>query len=499
MLKQLAVFLANKHWRLDNLYTIVDKEDNVGILKMNYAQTVLFKVKHPKTITLKSRQQGISTYKVAEGLDRCIFEANSQNGIQSYGLSESKKLYAKALFMWEHFDPTIKKSLGIKLVVANSEGFKFNNGSTLKIGNFRGDTLSSLHVSELAKIAKKFPEKAEELNTGAFEAVSTNSSISIESTAEGKGGLFYEMWQRAELRLKLVGEEGLTPLDFYPIFLSWTDDPDCSMAEYYEATKEDRLYFTKVEKDLDIVLTQEQKNWAAAKRSRLGGKFDQEYPYSPKAAFDVPVEGTYYLNEYKTLNIQEQELYDPNLLVHSAMDLGMNDTFSIGFFQQHPDGTVKIIGEYHNNGQGLAFYRDIYKALSKERGWVFGVTYVPHDVAVKELIAAQTRWDAMVEMGFNPVLVQKHRLLDGIEATRRFLKTVVISNKCEAIVGAIQNYRKKFDRSLSVYLDSPLHDEYSHTADMIRYIAMGLLSSPISDIYVRETKQVKRKSLGYDI
>jgi hypothetical protein len=52
----------------------------------------------------------------------------------------------------------------------------FSNGSTLKIGNFRGDTLSFLHVSELAKIAKRFPEKAEELNSGAFEAVSTNSS-----------------------------------------------------------------------------------------------------------------------------------------------------------------------------------------------------------------------------------------------------------------------------------------------------------------------------------
>ena len=87
--------LSSKLWRLDNLYTIIDKEDNKIIMRLNHAQKMVFSVKHPKTITLKSRQQGISTYKVAEGLDKCIFNSNSQAGIQSYGLSEGKKLYKK--------------------------------------------------------------------------------------------------------------------------------------------------------------------------------------------------------------------------------------------------------------------------------------------------------------------------------------------------------------------------------------------------------------------
>ena len=108
----------------------------------------------------------------------------------------------------------------------------------------------------------------------------------------------------------------------------------------------------------------------------------------------------------------------------------------------------------------------------------------------------------MVELGFSPELVAKHSLQDGIEATRQFLKIVEIDSKCEVIIDAIQNYRKKYDRSLGVFLRSPVHDEYSHTADMIRYIAMGLKYSPISreDIYVRPRITQKRQHFsGYDI
>ena len=129
-------------------------------MKLNHAQNAHFKIQHPKTITLKSRQQGISTYKIAEGLDKCLFHPHTQAGIQSYGQSESKKLSRKALFMWEMLDQDVKDFLGIKLIACNAEGFVFSNGSVLKIGNFRGDTLQGLHVSELGKIAKYFPQKA---------------------------------------------------------------------------------------------------------------------------------------------------------------------------------------------------------------------------------------------------------------------------------------------------------------------------------------------------
>ena len=57
-------FLASKLWRLNNLYTFIDKDGERGIFKMNLAQHRVYakSLVHPRLIILKSRQQGISTF-----------------------------------------------------------------------------------------------------------------------------------------------------------------------------------------------------------------------------------------------------------------------------------------------------------------------------------------------------------------------------------------------------------------------------------------------------
>lgn len=475
--------LSSKMWRLNNLYTILDKNGVKKKLRLNHAQmNVLQNFRHNKKIILKSRQQGISTLYLAYNLDDCLFKPGYQAGIQSYGLDESEKLSKRALLMWNDMDQEVKDIFQLELATSNSKGMSFSNGSVLKIGNFRGDTLQSLHVSELAKIANKFPEKAKELKTGAFQAVGKDNKITLESTAEGKTGLFWEIWTKSISKIKrnIV----LGPFDFEPIFLSWVYDPDCNIDHEVEISENLATYFKKKEEELSITLEDTQKWWYASKQEELGENMKQEYPTTAEEAFEQSVEGTYYKQEYSNLAIKSN-LYDPNLKVHSAMDLGMNDTFSIFFFQVHPDKRVKVIGEYANNGHGLQHYKDTYDALSKRFGWVFGTDYVPHDSKVRELIADKTRWVAMKEMGFHPVLVTKHSLQDGIEATRQFLKTVEVEDTCEIFVGSVQNYRKTYNSKFDVYLDSPVHDEWSHPADAIRYLAMGNKNKPITDIYVR--------------
>jgi len=493
--------LGSKLWRLDNLYTIRDKDAVKQIMKLNTSQKkILTKFKHSKKIILKSRQQGISTLYLAYYLDSCFFTPGFQAGIQSYGQDEADKLAKRALLMWEELDADIKELLGLKLISNNQKGMTFSNGSILKIGNFRGDTLQGLHVSELGKIAKKFPEKAKELKTGAFQAVGKNNKITIESTAEGKTGLFYEMWKKATENEKL--KKDLGPFDYQAIFLSWVEDPDCNLSDEVDISEEHDKYFDKVEKHLKIKLNDGQKWWYVSKVEELGEDMKQEYPTTAEEAFEQSIEGTYYRHEYEGLTIATDNIYDPNLLVHSAFDLGMNDTFAIGFFQVFPDKSVKIIGEYMNSGHGLQHYRDIFDALNKKFGWVHGTTYVPHDSKVRELIADKTRWVALKELGFKPVLVTKHRVMDGIEATRQFLKSVTIHNDCRVIISAIQNYRKKYDAKFDVYLDTPVHDEHSHTADMLRYMAMGIKNKAITEIYVTSIRPETSTYLlnkGFDI
>ena len=487
---------SSKLWRLDNLYTIQDKDGTKRKMKLNASQRkVLTKYKHNRKIILKSRQQGISTLFLAYYLDDCLTKPGFQAGIQSYGQDEADKLSKRAELMWNELDQDIKEMLGLTLVSNNAKGMTFSNGSILKIGNFRGDTLQGLHVSELGKIAKKYPDKAKELKTGAFQAVSVNNKITIESTAEGRSGLFFEMWQKAELRV--ASTQGLTPLDFEPIFLSWMEDPDCQLFSEFPINEE-------VQKRIDTMLTRltdTQKWWLAAKIDELGDDFDQEYPESPDKAFATSIDGMYFKNQYTKVLKQEriQKVpYNIDYSVYAAFDLGINDETVIVFFQLI-DGRPYQIGEYHNTGEGILFYSEILKT----RPWVgnYATIFMPHDINVRDYSTGRTRLETLQRDGWtNLRVLEKHSFADSINAARQLIDATVFSDTCLDTLLAIQNYRKKYDKSIGAYMATDVHDIHSNYAAALRYMAQGLNIFQVAKSIPKseETKYVEYKSKQND-
>jgi len=464
--------LSNKAWRLNNLYKIKNKDGRVVTMKLNDAQTKLtYKFKHNRKIILKSRQQGISTYYLASELDDCLFDDGIEAGIQSIGQDEAEKLARRALLMWDEFDPDIKALLGITLITNNSKGMSFSNGSILKIGNFRGDTLQRLHVSELGKIAKKYPEKAKELKTGAFQAVSVSNHITIESTAEGKEGLFAEMWFIAYA--KALSNLPLTPLDFQAIFLSWVYDNDCAMNMEVVIPDSIQEYFDKIEKELDIILTQQQKWWYAAKSIELGEDIKREYPATPEEAFEQSVEGTILRQEYKRLFEEgrvQKDLAFKDYPTSVSYDLGVNDTTVLTFVQKPPNSKPRVVFEYENSGEGLEFYVDIMR----RSGFNITVVYLPHDANVRDFSTGVTRIDMFRRLGVPAVLLKRHSHEDYIQALRYFINNCLIDERCERLITAIQTYRWKFDKMIGVYLKIPQHDQVSNNIDSLKYMAIGL-------------------------
>jgi len=473
--------LSNKLWRLNNLYWIRDKDGKLRKLKLNFAQNKVLEVKHNKKIILKSRQQGISTLFLIYNLDECLFTPGYSAGIQSYGLDESQKLQMRVELAWEMLDENIKALLDLKLVMNNSKGMAFNNGSILKIGNFRGDTLQGLHVSELAKIAKTNPEKARELKTGAFQAVSAKNKITIESTGEGPSGLFFEMWTKAERKQKLG--HPLTPLDFAPIFLPWTIDPDCTLDTDLPLSPEAKAYIVELEAELakegkELKLTKQQQNWLTAKIDELGVDFDQEYPATPQRAFKRVTEGAYFKEEYQRLVAQRRIAklqYDPTLPLYVSMDLGVNDMFVILFAQTLDTGEVRIIDEYYNTGKGFAHYAKVLEKLSETKGYKYTRFFLPHDVKVQELGTGQTRLEVLRELGFKQLVVlNKLPFKDSINIAKTLIDLAVIDERCTMIIESIQLYRRKYDAKLGVFLETDVHNEYSNFAAALRYMGQGL-------------------------
>jgi len=51
---------------------------------------------------------------------------------------------------------------------------------------------------------------------------------------------------------------------------------------------------------------------------------------------------------------------------------------------------------------------------------------------------------------------------------------MIIDDKCENTLLAIQNYRKKYDKNTGMFLSTDVHDIHSNYAAALRYLAQGL-------------------------
>lgn len=477
--------LSSKRWRLNNLYYIKNKNQKIVLFSTNKAQDKVLHTKALRKIILKARQLGVSTLYLLYALDDCLHVPNTDAGIQSYGQEEALKLMTRVKLAWELYPQELKELLKIDIESSNSSGIRFTNGSSLRIGNFRGDTLGILHVSELAKIAAKYPEKAIELQTGAFEAVGKDNIITIESTAEGKYGIFFDMWKRAER----TPSEERTPLDFVPIFIGWYDDEDYSLDVYIEATEKEKEYFTKVEEFIGYNLSQEQKNWYTKKKQSLGTYMTREYPSFPDEAFMSNIEGLYYAHELSRIHFTKDEKYFMNKSkIHLSADLGMSDEFTFIFFQFDHKGNIAILDEFSDHGRGIQYYRDVIEAKAIYNGYDMSwKCVVPHDIKQREFSSGNSRLKAMKKAGFNPIIVPRMKVADGIQLVREALPRTTIRLNCRDVVSSIESYRKIYDDRYCVFLEKPFHDKHSHWADNLRYmntaISLNLINNTIIDEY----------------
>ena len=475
-------YLPSKLWRMNNLYKIVDKDGGEPIpFIMKWSQHVVYAASliHPRLIILKSRQQGISTFWLISMFDDALFNDNFNIGLMAQGADEATTLLERVKFVWENLDESIKNLLGIANDKDNAKAFSFTNNSSIFIRtSFRSATLQRLHISELGKIANKTPEKAKETNTGTLQTIKAGNTVVIESTAEGDN-MFKTKWDKAYNHAGPYASK-----DFKAIFLSWLDDPDCIsyVDEYQSRGVQD--YFETLEETLHRRISREQRNfWIMQKRELDDSGKDtdifQEYPATPEEAFSANREGAYYLKQYNMHIAGKsrilEHIFDVNLAVDVVLDLGMNDDFVMGFFQF--DGKYeRLVHEYRNSGEGLDHYVSYMFNWRDKNNAKIDWTICPHDIKVRDLSAEGgiTRKQRLRELGVTKItVVDKSRINAGIEAVRRMIPWLIMDKSCTYIDGCLKNYSKEWDDKLETWKDKPLHNEWSHGADMLRMRAMS--------------------------
>jgi len=203
-------------------------------------------------------------------------------------------------------------------------------------------------------------------------------------------------------------------------------------------------------------------------------KFQSEFMCS----FHTPIEGSYYGPIMSKLYEKDQILpnlpIEPSLPVHTAWDLGMDDSTSIWFFQLH-QREVRIVHYYENSGEGLPFYANYLNTWANLNDASFGKHYAPHDIAVRELGTGRSRLETARQLGIRFIKVKRLGVSDGIEAVRSLLPTCWFGEaQCSLGIEHLKGYHKEFDSSKNVFKKAPVHDKASHGADAFRTLATGL-------------------------
>lgn len=477
------LYLSNKLWRLNNIYKIINKKGEVVVFRMNYAQHRVYAISriHPRVIILKSRQQGISTFWLVSYFDDSVFRSHLNVGLMAQGTDEASTLLERTKFLWDNVSNEIKAFIQVSLQKDNTKEYSFSNNSSMFIRvSFRSATLQRLHISEFGKIANSYPKRAREVKTGTLQALAAGNTGVIESTAEGDNE-FKTMWTNSVLALH-SGE--MSPKDFYPVFLSWLDDPDCQLDILQSIDEEAATYFSKLEELTGYKLTVKQKNFWVAQRRELGSDILQEYPGTPEEAFMASKDGTYFSRIFSETCVRKnrvaKDLYDPNLKLYVFFDLGVDD-YTVLIFAQFYKGEWKILDEYYNDGYAIVHYLDYIKN-HKWSGNVYSLKF-PHDIEVREQGASHSNGRAKkrraivqdykrdnYQKWFIDV-IPKGDLLDGIEHVRSIIPNMYIDPSCTYLISCINKYTKEWDEKLRIWKKTPRHDKYSHGADCLRQLA----------------------------
>jgi len=454
-------------WRLHNLYTIQDKEGRRVQFQPNDAQLQYLQNCSKSDLILKARQLGMTTLMCIVGLDEALFNNDWRVAIIAHTLTDANEIFdTKVKFPYDHLPEQIKAARPARNDRAGL--LRFDHGSSIRVAtSARSGTLQRLHISEFGKICATSPGKAREIVTGSFPAVGANAKT-IESTAEGQEGYFYQFCDEAQ---RGVGE---FKFHFFPW---WADETYRWRADLIRLTKDQEAYFHALEVDHKIKLHPDQKAWWARQESVLGGDMKRENPATPEEAFEQAIEGAYFsaqLAHAETSGSIGRFPIDHKYPVNTFWDLGRNDMTTI-WLHQRVGQRDRFVGYYENSGEHISHYIRWLNEWKRDKGINFEDHYWPHDGAREDLFLEDGRKAEAEKHGLNVQSVPRvSNKMEAIDAARaRFANCDFDLHECEIGIKHLRHYRKEWDDAREVWKGRPRHDDHSHCADSFMTFATG--------------------------
>lgn len=262
--------LKSKQWRLDHLYSIVDKRQQRIRFHQNAIQRAIFKTRNNRKMILKARQFGVSTNEIIDMFDDTIWKPNQTTGIIAHEKDAIVKLFRIVQRAYnglsDKWKPVLDRGGGSKYELF----FPEINSRIYCDLEIRSDTISRLLVSEAAFIE----DQAKLIAT--LQAVPLHCPVTLESTPNGVDSLFYEWWQDPSA-------------DYAKLFFPWYIFPEYRLEPGIPQNKwtpEERKFAKKALLGrFKRLITPEQMAFRRRKKFENRALFVQEYPEDDQSCF----------------------------------------------------------------------------------------------------------------------------------------------------------------------------------------------------------------------
>ena len=480
-LLQIQPKLADRWWRLNNLYFIIDENGDRVLFWPNEVQKEVYQNLHYLNLCLKSRQHGITTLFCILMLDYVLFNNDKKCALTTLSMDTSVALFHdKVLYPFSQLPDYVLANPMFIPIKKNEKQLVFpdekgNTRSQLsaQVG-LRAETYHWVHVSEYGKICAENPIKAEEIKKGAFNTVHEGSILTVESTAQGPSGDFYDKCKEAEHNKR--EHKSLGPLDWQFFFFPWfRKSSNRTDPRFVEITPEDHLYFNKLERTEKFKIDEWQRAWYVVKQKEQGNAMTQEHPSTSDESFFSSVTGAFWADEIRDLERRfppqiTDVPHDPNVLVHTVHDPGYH--WAVWFIQNPMGLFPKVIRHYECVGstKDVCEMMDRYKDLY---GYRYGKHIVPLDADsnATKVIDGKTILIHAKQNGYTFTKMKKiPDSMTLIEQARVELTNFWFDRtECGPGLNSLRSFRRKKDVALStdkkpVYLERYVHDLSSHSA-----------------------------------
>ncbi len=296
LLAELAEILplaADREWRLNNLYLVVDRNGKMQPWKAYPWQQEYRRNRHNLNFIPKARQLGMSYEIVIENGDECIFTDNMTAGIIDFRQDDAWEKLDKFRVAWMNGplydwpDPRIKLLWQVihlmnPLVTDNNGELAWSNGSSFQAStSFTGRTPQRLHWSEAGPMSAQRPSQAKRIRRGALNSVASGCIVDIETTMEGpRVGVAFEI---CELAMGCRTQKVLRQTQWKLHFFNWVGVPEYRNPGCKPTKKETIAYFQRAAK-LGIKVHPEEQSWWEDKKATIKGEMTQQFPLTIEEA-----------------------------------------------------------------------------------------------------------------------------------------------------------------------------------------------------------------------